>query len=218
MANGTWELVRDARDDSWPHNVYFRVHVVFNKHTNRYVLWVNLNGGKADYAVGTSASPEGPFKFTNYANAAVKGGGDFDILIDDDAAASAYLIYTGTATGHTMSVEKLSADYLTSLAAAPPPPPPTPPAPPPPEPGFTTVGTGACRDSSDKEPPFFTDEHAELEHGMTLSKCVATCKSDASCTVRAQPLFISIFSALNRAASDRSGGMQKVDLLRDILV
>ena len=186
MANGTWELIRDARDDSWPHNVYFRVHVVYNKHTNLYVLWVNLNGGKADYAVGTSSSPEGPFKFTNYANAAVPGGGDFDILIDDDAAASAYLIYTGTRTGHTMSVEKLSADYLTSLAAALPPPPPTPPSPPPPEEGFTTVGTGACRDDTGKEPPYFTDEQGPLQHGMTLNKCVATCTSDASCTVRAQ--------------------------------
>ena len=28
-------------------------------------------------AVGTSSTPEGPFKFTNYANAAVKGAGDF---------------------------------------------------------------------------------------------------------------------------------------------
>jgi hypothetical protein len=158
--------------------------VVFNKHTNRYVLWVNLNGGKADYAVGTSSSPEGPFKFTNYANAAVKGGGDFDILIDDDVAASAYLIYTGTRTGHTMSVEKLSVDYLTSLAAAPPPPPSTPPSPPPPEPGFITVGTGACRDGSNKEPPFFTDEHGTLQRGMTMAKCMSTCKSDASCTVR----------------------------------
>ena len=92
------------------------MHTVYNKHTKLYVLWVNLNGGKADYAVGTSTVPEGPFTFHNYANAAVAGAGDFDILIDDDADASAYLIYTGTRTGHTMSLEKLSGDYLTSLA------------------------------------------------------------------------------------------------------
>ena len=60
--------------------------MVYNKNTKKYVLWVNLNGGKADYAVGTSSTPEGPFVFSNYANAAVQGGGDFDILIDDDAA------------------------------------------------------------------------------------------------------------------------------------
>ena len=67
------------------------------------------------YAVGTSAVPDGPFEFSNYANAAVPGAGDFDILIDDDAARSAYLIYTGTRTGHTMSVEKLSSDYLCAI-------------------------------------------------------------------------------------------------------
>lgn len=186
MANGTWTLVREARDDSWPHNVYFRVHTVFNKKTQKYVMWVNLNGGKADYAVGTSSSPEGPFKFSNYANAALRGGGDFDILIDDDEAASAYLIYTNTQHGHTMSLETLSADYLTSLAAGAPPPPPAPPAPtppPPPEAGFRTVGTGSCRDASGKEPPFFTDEHGPLEAAMTLEKCVGTCKADSSCTV-----------------------------------
>ena len=123
MADGTWTLVREARDDSWPRNTYFRVHTVFNKKTNLYVMWVNLNGGKADYAVGTSSDAEGPFKFVTYANAAVAGGGDFDILIDDDDEASAYIIYTGTATGHTMSLEKLDPTYTQSLAAGKPPPP-----------------------------------------------------------------------------------------------
>lgn len=185
MANGTWELVREARDESWPHTTYFRVHTVFNRKTNLYVLWVNLNGGKADYAVGTSKTPEGPFHFSNYANGQVPGAGDFDILLDDDAAASAYLIYTGTRTGHTMSLEKLSDDYLTSLAAkppSPPSPPPAPPSPPPPEAGFRTVGTGACRDASGKEPPFFTDEGSALQHEMTQVKCVATCRNDSACT------------------------------------
>ena len=123
MADGTWTLVREARDDSWPQNIYFRVHTVFNKKTNLYVMWVNLNGGKADYAVGTSSDPEGPFKFVTYANAAVSGAGDFDILIDDDGEESAYIIYTGTRTGHTMSLEKLDPTYTQSLAASRPPPP-----------------------------------------------------------------------------------------------
>ena len=54
MASGTWELVREARDDSWPHNTYFRVHTVYNKNTKLFIMWVNLNGGLADYAVGTN--------------------------------------------------------------------------------------------------------------------------------------------------------------------
>lgn len=40
MSNGSWTLMHDARDDSWPHCVYFRVHVVFNAKTNLYILWV----------------------------------------------------------------------------------------------------------------------------------------------------------------------------------
>ena len=122
MADGSWTLVREARDDSWPRNIYFRVHVVFNKRTHLYVMWANLNGGKADYAVGTSSDPEGPFKFVTYANAAVSGGGDFDILVDDDAEASAFIIYTSTQTGHTMSLEKLDPTYTQSLTASKPPP------------------------------------------------------------------------------------------------
>jgi hypothetical protein len=185
MQDGSWTLVREARDDSWPHNVYFRVHTVYNKNTKLYVMWANLNGGKADYAVGTSAGPEGPFKFVAYANAAVAGGGDFDILVDDDVDASAYLIYTGTRTGHTMSLEKLDATYTRSLAAPTPPPPPSPPSPPSPPPalnGFHVVGTGACRDSAGREPPFFTDEGKPSERTMTLAKCAAACATDSACT------------------------------------
>lgn len=44
----------------------------------------------------------------------MQGGGDFDVLIDDDAAASAYLIYTSVPDGHQMSVEKLTDDYTNS--------------------------------------------------------------------------------------------------------
>lgn len=38
-------------------------------------------------------------------------------------ARTAYLIYTSTTTGHTMSVEKLTDDYLKTIADAPPTPP-----------------------------------------------------------------------------------------------
>ena len=179
MANGTWELVREARDDSWPKCVYFRVHTVYNKNTRLYVMWANLNRGPADYAVGTSPDPEGPFKFVGLANAQKRGGGDFDILIDDDEAASAYLIYTNTQTGHVMQLEKLDPTYTRSLAA---PPPPAPPAPPHPHPGFHTVGTGACRDSAGKEPPFFTDERGPLKAAMTADGCAAACAADHACT------------------------------------
>lgn len=116
MRNGTWQLVREARDDTWPPAVYFRVHVVFNPSTRLYVLWVNVNQAEADYFVGTSTSPEGPFAFRKATWAGLPAGGDFDILVDDDPHATAYLIYTAVTTGHVMSVERLAPDYLSSAA------------------------------------------------------------------------------------------------------
>ena len=116
MTNGSWALVRDARDDTWPIGpAYFRVHTVYNAATKLYVMWVNTAFGKFDYAVGTSADPEGPFTFVDWVDVGRASGGDFDIFVDDDGAA--YFIYTATGAGHTMAVERLSDDYLSSAAA-----------------------------------------------------------------------------------------------------
>ena len=116
MSNGSWTLLREARDDSWPRCVYFRVHTVYNAKTEKYVMWANMNGNadKFDYAVGTSDTPEGPFAFVHGINAGRQGaqGGDFDIFVDDDGAG--YLIYTAVAGDHTMQVERLTDDYLQS--------------------------------------------------------------------------------------------------------
>ena len=116
MSNGSWTLVCEARDSSWPQCVYFRVHVVFNAATQLYVMWANLNGCSADYAVGTSKTPDGPFSFVHSVKAGRSGahGGDFDIFVDGDGAG--YLIYTAVAGGHTMAVERLTDDYLQSAA------------------------------------------------------------------------------------------------------
>jgi len=74
-----------------------------------------MNNGPADYAVGTSKSPEGPFTYVHGIYIGRKSGGDFDILVDDDGGA--YIIYTATQLGHTMAVERLTDDYLSSAAA-----------------------------------------------------------------------------------------------------
>lgn len=184
MSNGTWTLVREARDDTWPKCTYFRVHTIYNKATKLYVMWVNLNGGGADYAVGTSSTPDGPFTFVHKTNAAFQGGGDFDILVDDDS--SAFLIYTATRSGHVMSIDKLSDDYLTSLAAAVPPPPPPPgpyPPMPPAPPGFIGVGQGACRDANMKEPGFWTNEDhpGQSKVAVDLAACEAACAATQGC-------------------------------------
>jgi len=116
MSDGSWTLVREARDDSWPKVVYFRVHTIYNPKTKLYIMWANMNNGPADYAVGTSKSPEGPFTYVHGINIGRKSGGDFDILVDDDGGA--YIIYTATQLGHTMAVERLTDDYLSSAAAS----------------------------------------------------------------------------------------------------
>ena len=69
----------------------------------------------ADYAVGTSKTPEGPFTYGGGFTVGRAGGGDFDIFVDD-ADDAAYLIYTGVHSGHTMAVERLTDDYLRSAA------------------------------------------------------------------------------------------------------
>ena len=95
--------------------VYYRPYVVFNKKTGNYVLWYNWyptlwNG---QYGVATSDSPAGPFTVRND-NVKVAYGkpGDLSLLVDDDG--TAYLIYTSIEKKHSISVEKLAADYLSS--------------------------------------------------------------------------------------------------------
>lgn len=117
MSNKSWTLLRDARDDSWPRCNYFRVHTVFNRKTNLYVMWVNLNHGPAPYGIGTSKSPEGPFKFVHAIDVGRKLGGDFDIFVDDDGAG--FIIYTAHGSDHSMplrmAVERLTDDFLQSV-------------------------------------------------------------------------------------------------------
>ena len=119
LSNGSWELIREARDATWPKCTYFRVHTIYNKNTKKYIMWANLNGCKPgqDYAIGTSNTPDGPFTFVHSISAGRQGaqGGDFDIFVDEeDVNNSAYLIYTAVAGGHTMSIELLTDDYLSS--------------------------------------------------------------------------------------------------------
>ena len=85
LSNGSWTLVREARDNSWPAGstvgAYFRVHVVQNPITKLYVLWVNVDNcpvaAGACYLVGTSPSPEGPFVYKGPSTGRYPGGGDF---------------------------------------------------------------------------------------------------------------------------------------------
>jgi hypothetical protein len=99
-----------------PTGVYYRPHVVYNKKTNKYILWYNWypklwNG---QFGVAESNNPHGPFKIIND-NVQVKhsslGVGDLGVFTDDDG--KAYLSYN-TITGHKVSVELLDETYTAS--------------------------------------------------------------------------------------------------------
>jgi hypothetical protein len=115
----------DAKTDLWQSrcngNTYgcFRPHVVYNKKTKRYVLWVNVYDNVSGYRVFTSKTPIGPFtevaeptiKVNAGAPAAGLNNGDHDLFIDDDG--TGYIAITDWKKGGSIITEKLSDDYLT---------------------------------------------------------------------------------------------------------
>ena len=186
MSNNSWSLVREARDDSWPHmDAYFRVHTVYNKASEKYVVWVNTASCRPGcFLVGTSTSPEGPFTYIGTSAARYPHGGDFDIFVDDDDAG--YLIYTSTSQGHKMSVERLNANFTASVYDVAPAPTPAP-SPTPVPAGWTLVGHGGCRDGTGAEPPFYTNEggaggRPAAGDQLSASECIAACAGDVDCT------------------------------------
>ena len=97
----------------------FRPHVIYNKKTRQYVLWINVYDNVVGYRVFTSKNPVGPFTEVAEPTLAVNrnmpaaglNNGDHDTFVDDDG--TAYLAYTDWRTKGTIVIEKLSADYLT---------------------------------------------------------------------------------------------------------
>jgi hypothetical protein len=97
----------------------FRPHVIYNKRTKLYVLWINVYDNVVGYRVFTSKDPIGPFveqaepKLTVNADAAKAGlnNGDHDTFVDDDG--TAYLAYTDWHAKGAIAIEQLSDDYLT---------------------------------------------------------------------------------------------------------
>lgn len=97
----------------------FRPHVIFNKKTDLYVLWINVYDNVSGYRVFTSKYPVGPFTEVAEPKLAVNtsapaGGlnnGDHDTFVDDDG--TAYLAYTDWRRKGAIVIEKLSSDYLT---------------------------------------------------------------------------------------------------------
>lgn len=114
----------NAETDTWQcrcnGNTYgcFRPHVVYNKKTGQYVLWINSYDNSPGFHVFTSSNPVGPFKEAAEPKLVVNDGvpaglnnGDHDVFVDDDGAA--YLALTDWRAGGAIAIEKLTDDYLT---------------------------------------------------------------------------------------------------------
>lgn len=97
----------------------YRPHVIYNKKTKKYVLWINVYDNSVGYRVFTSKTPAGPFSEVKEPKLAVnndmpKAGlnnGDHDTFVDDDG--TAYIAYTDWRSNGAIVIEKLSDDYLT---------------------------------------------------------------------------------------------------------
>lgn len=96
----------------------FRPHVVYDKRTRRYVLWVNTYDVSAGFHVFTSKRPTGPFSEQPIPRLAVNdttppgvNNGDHDVFVDRDG--TAYIAYTDWRNNGEIVVERLSDSYLT---------------------------------------------------------------------------------------------------------
>lgn len=124
----TWEdkgFLFDAQTEQWQcrcdGKTYgcFRPHVIYNKQTNNYVLWVNVYDNVVGFRVFTAKTPIDPFNEVAEPNVAVNNNmpaaglnnGDHDLFVDDDG--TAYLAYTDWRAKGAIVIEKLSDDYLT---------------------------------------------------------------------------------------------------------
>ena len=107
-----------------PVGIYFRPKVVFNPLTSKYVLWINYLPANystplksyphATYYVGVSDTPEGPYEIVNKEpNLKYKGAGDLTIAVEPSSGI-AYAAYDAWSNSHTLSIEQLSPDYLSS--------------------------------------------------------------------------------------------------------
>jgi len=99
-----------------PQSVLFAPKTVYNAATKTWVMFFNYIVGSFSnsyYGIATSAVPQGPFHVVN-ANIALRysDDGDENIFVDDDGMG--YIIYTSLAEGHSMSIERLTPDFLNS--------------------------------------------------------------------------------------------------------
>jgi hypothetical protein len=103
----------------WWSNGCFRPHVLHNRETGRYVLWVNVYDPPVSYYVLESETPVGPFvergvprlAFNMDAPPKLVNNGDHNLFVDDDG--TGYIIYTEWRESQgDLVIERLTPDYL----------------------------------------------------------------------------------------------------------
>lgn len=103
--------------------------MVYNENIKEFVMWFRvvpftasgqaMNWTGETYLVANSKTPTGRFQvttahpFVNYGT-----GGDFAIFIDDDAEHTAYISYTSHNTNTSIVLERLNANYSSSVPGA----------------------------------------------------------------------------------------------------
>ncbi|MCW2539441.1 MAG: hypothetical protein JWN95_1166, partial [Frankiales bacterium] len=98
----------------------FRPHVVFDRATQHYVMWVNVFSGS--YRVLTSTTPYGPWILKVGAGAVSSPSGDENFFVDIDG--TAYLIRTdirgkvATSQSHELEIDQLDSTYMNVVTAA----------------------------------------------------------------------------------------------------
>jgi hypothetical protein len=113
-------------------NGCFRPHVVYNRSTQRYVMWLNrgFGGGpddtNASYYVLTSSTPDGPFEEAPNTPTLCKrsGNGDVALFVDGDTAYAVYTAFGADSTAcasaqrsgiaNRIALEKLDPTFTTS--------------------------------------------------------------------------------------------------------
>jgi hypothetical protein len=93
----------------------FRPHILFDPHTNKYVLWTNDGGVRGNFRVYTSDSPVGPFTEQPLPDIAYSDcGWDFG-LYQDPQTGRGYFVDTDCPDGaHGLIVHELSLDDLST--------------------------------------------------------------------------------------------------------
>jgi Glycosyl hydrolases family 43 len=102
-----------------PAGVYYRPRVAYCARSRLYLLWYNWYPvlWEGQYGVAVSERPEGPFRIVHaHVPVGHRLPGDHGLFVDDDG--TAYLIYTSIAGGHSISIERLAPDYLSSTGAS----------------------------------------------------------------------------------------------------